>query len=187
MPCPHCCSAKTTERSDRTTHGYRRFRCRSCGRGFKYRAIDRDGNLVVVYLSETRDQEAAEALFRSAVTVTGTTPDKVTTDKHASYPPALEEVFCDDLECRTSKYLNNHLEQDHRAVKARYQPMRGFQTHTSAFRFCMAYDEVRDFLHPATQRKEHVSAGRRRAIHVQSSPPSAICSPSPDDDSAAKG
>jgi transposase-like protein len=34
MPCPHCCSAKTTERSDRTTHGYRRFRCRGCGRGF---------------------------------------------------------------------------------------------------------------------------------------------------------
>jgi transposase-like protein len=46
----------------------------------------RDGNLVDVYLSETRDQEAAEALFRSAVAVTGTTPDKVTTDKHASYP-----------------------------------------------------------------------------------------------------
>jgi putative transposase len=49
---------------------------------YLYRAIDRDGNLVDVYLSETRDQEAAEALFRSAVAVTGTTPDKVTTDKH---------------------------------------------------------------------------------------------------------
>jgi putative transposase len=72
---------------------------------YLYRAIDRDGNLVDVYLSETRDQEAA-------VAVTGTTPDKVTTDKHASYPPALEEVFCDDLEHRTSKYLNNHLEID---------------------------------------------------------------------------
>jgi len=79
---------------------------------YLYRAIDRDGNLVDVYLSETRDQEAAEALFRSAVAVTGTTPDKVTTDKHASYPPALDEVFCDDLEHRTSKYLNNHLEID---------------------------------------------------------------------------
>jgi putative transposase len=45
------------------------------------------------------------------VAVTGTTPDKVTTDKHASYPPARDEVFCDDLEHRTSKYLNNHLEQ----------------------------------------------------------------------------
>ncbi|WP_084165291.1 DDE-type integrase/transposase/recombinase [Skermanella stibiiresistens] len=78
-----------------------------------------------------------------------------------------DEVFCDDLEHRTSKYLNNHLEQDHRAVKGRYQPMRGFQTHTSAFRFCRAHDEVRDFLRPATRRKEHVPAARRRAIYVQ--------------------
>ena len=134
---------------------------------YLYRAIDRDGNLVDVYLSETRDQEAAEALFRSAVAVTGTTPDKVTTDKHASYPPALDKVFCDDLEHRTSKYLNNHLEQDHRGVKGRYQPMRGFQTHTSAARFCRAHDEVRDFFRPATRRKEHVPAARRRAIYVQ--------------------
>src|SRR3954454_17534409 len=37
MPCPHCCSTRTTERSDRTTHGYRRFRCRGCGRGFNER------------------------------------------------------------------------------------------------------------------------------------------------------
>ena len=40
---------------------------------YLYRAIDRDGNLVDVYLSETRDQEAAEALFRSAVAVTDET------------------------------------------------------------------------------------------------------------------
>jgi putative transposase len=135
---------------------------------YLYRAIDRDGNLVDVYLSETRDQEAAEALFRSAVAVTGTTPEKVTTDRHASYPPALDEVFCDDVEHRISRYLNNHLEQDHRGgVKGCYRPMRGFQTHPSAARFCQAHDEVRDFLRPAIRRREHVSAARRRAIHVQ--------------------
>ena len=117
--------------------------------------------------------------------VTGTTPDKVTTDKHASYPPALDEVFCDDLEHRTSKYLNNHLEQDHRAVKGRYQPMRGFQTHLSAARFCRAHDEVRDFFRPATRRKEHVPGDGRSMS--RGSPPSAICSPSPDDDTARQG
>ena len=37
MPCPHCCSARTTERSDRTAHGFRRFRCRDCGRRFNER------------------------------------------------------------------------------------------------------------------------------------------------------
>ena len=37
MDCPHCSSAATTERSDRTPLGYRRFRCRDCGRGFNER------------------------------------------------------------------------------------------------------------------------------------------------------
>jgi transposase-like protein len=37
MLCPHCCSARTTERPDWTVHGYRRFRCRGCGRGFNKR------------------------------------------------------------------------------------------------------------------------------------------------------
>ena len=42
------------------------------------RAINRDGNLVDVRLSDTRDLAAAEAFFRSAWTVTGVTPDRVT-------------------------------------------------------------------------------------------------------------
>jgi|SRR4051812_41689794 putative transposase len=129
--------------------------------------MDRDGNLVDVSLSKARDQETAEAFFCSAVTVAETTPDKVTTAQHASYPPALDEVFCDDLEHRTSRYSNNHLEQDRRGVKGRYRLMRGFQTHPITARFCRAHDEVRDFLQPATRRKEHVPAARRWVIHVQ--------------------
>jgi len=37
MDCPHCDSSATTERSDVTTRGYHRFRCRSCGRSFNER------------------------------------------------------------------------------------------------------------------------------------------------------
>jgi transposase-like protein len=103
---------------------------------YLYRAIDSDGHLVDVYLSESRSQAAAEAFFRSAVAATGTIPERVTTDKHASYPPALAEVFEDDVEHRTSKFQNNHLEQDHRGVKGRTCPMRGFKSSSSAARFC---------------------------------------------------
>jgi transposase len=52
-------------------------------------------------------------------------------------------------------------------ASGRYRPMRSFQAHTSAFRFCQAHDEVRDLLRPATRRKEPVPAARRQAIHVQ--------------------
>ena len=37
MNCPHCHSSSTTEREGRTVHGFRRFRCRECGRRFNER------------------------------------------------------------------------------------------------------------------------------------------------------
>jgi putative transposase len=49
---------------------------------YLYRAIDTSGALVDVRLSETRDMAAARAFFRSAKTVTGITPARVTTDGH---------------------------------------------------------------------------------------------------------
>jgi transposase-like protein len=42
---------------------------------------------------------------------------------------------------RTNTYLNNRLEQDHRGIKQRYFPMRGFGTFEAAARFCCAFDE----------------------------------------------
>jgi putative transposase len=46
---------------------------------YLYRAIDRDGQLVDVRLGATRDLAAAEACFRSAWTVAGVTPERITT------------------------------------------------------------------------------------------------------------
>jgi putative transposase len=37
MNCPHFHSPSTTEREGRTVHGFRRFRCRDCGRRFNER------------------------------------------------------------------------------------------------------------------------------------------------------
>jgi putative transposase len=37
MDCPHCHSSSTTEREGRTVHGFRRFRCRDCGRRYNER------------------------------------------------------------------------------------------------------------------------------------------------------
>ena len=73
---------------------------------YLYRAIDRDGNLVDVLLSETQDREAAEAFFRSARTVTGQVPDRVTTDSHGAYPGAIKAELGEDITHRTNRYLN---------------------------------------------------------------------------------
>jgi transposase-like protein len=92
---------------------------------YLYRAIDRDGAVVDVMLIEHRDLAAVTAFFRSAKTVTGVTPDRVTTDGHDAYPRAIRTEFWRQVRHRTSCYLNNRLEQDHRGIKGRCRPMLG--------------------------------------------------------------
>src|SRR5215217_3487635 len=134
---------------------------------YLYRAIDRTGNLVDVLFSEHRDMAAAQAFFRSAKAVTGVTPDRVTTDGHDSYPRAIRTELGKDVRHRTSAYLNNRLEQDHRGIKGRYRPMRGFKCPRSAARFCRAYDELRNFLRPHSRHNQYVPADCRRLLHLR--------------------
>src|SRR3954464_992106 len=88
---------------------------------YLYRAIDRSGALVDVMLSETRDMKAAKAFFSSAKAVTAITPARVTTDGHDSSPRAIRSELGKHVRHRTSRYLTNRLEQDHRGIKGRYR------------------------------------------------------------------
>jgi putative transposase len=83
---------------------------------------------VDVRLSATRDLTAAEAFFRSAWTVTGVTPDRITTDGHDAYLHAIRNVVGHQVAHRTNRFLNNHVEQDHRAIKRVTRPMLGFKS-----------------------------------------------------------
>jgi transposase-like protein len=78
-----CGSSAVSERSERTVQGYRRFRCRTCGKQF--------------------NERSAGLLNRT-------------------------------------HYPYNRIEQDHRGIKGRYQPMRGFKSNSSAARFCRSFD-----------------------------------------------
>ena len=134
---------------------------------YLYRAIDRSGALVDVLFSEQRDMAAAKAFFRSARAVTGVTPDRVTTDGHDSYPRAIRTELGKGVRHRTSRYLNNRLEQDHRGLKGRYRPMRGFKCPRSAARFCRGHDELRNVLRPRSRHDQHVPADRRRVLFLR--------------------
>jgi len=131
---------------------------------YVYRAIDSTGALVDVLFSERRDMRAARAFFRSAKAVTGGIPDRVTTDGHDSYPRAIRTELGRGVRHRTSRYLNNRLEQDHRGLKGRYRPMRGFKCPRSAARFCRGHDELRNFLRLHSHGNQHVPADRRRLL-----------------------
>jgi transposase-like protein len=131
---------------------------------YLYRAIDRDGNLVDSLLSQTRDLDAAKHFFQRAAQVVGHGPEQVTTDGHTAYPRAIREALGPQVEHRCNQYLNNRLEQDHRGIKQRYDPMCGFGSFGSAARFCTAHDELRDHFRLRATMGEVVSLakGRRR-------------------------
>jgi putative transposase len=129
---------------------------------YLYRAIDRDGNLVDSILSEHRDLDSAKRFFIQAKEAVGHKPTRVTTDGHAAYPRAIRRVLGRRVEHRTSRYLNNRLEQDHRGIKQRYHPMRGFVSFKSASRFCTAFDEQKDYFRYRTKPKEMVRLAEQR-------------------------
>src|SRR6202008_1027293 len=125
---------------------------------YLYRAIDRDGAPVDVTFSEHRDLAAAKPFFRSAKTVTGVIPDRVTTDGHDAYPRAIRTELGSRVRHRTNCYLNNRLERDHRGIKGRCRPMLGFKSVPSATRYCRGHDELQNFLRSRSRMCQHVSA-----------------------------
>jgi transposase-like protein len=86
----------------------------------------------------------------------------VTTDGHTAYPRAVREALGEDVQHRTSRYLNNRIEQDHRPIKQRYYPIRGFQTVGSAARFCAAHEEQRQYFRTRRTTGERVSLAEQR-------------------------
>jgi putative transposase len=131
---------------------------------YLYRAIDRDGNLVDSMLSEKRNMDAAKRFFQQALQTVGHAPERVTTDGHDSYPRAIRETLGRDVLHRSNTYLNHRLEQDHRGIKQRYYPMRGFGNFASAARFCRAFDEVRQFFRIRMTMKQHISLQQQREM-----------------------
>jgi transposase, IS6 family len=90
---------------------------------YLFRAVDKHGRLIAFVLSRRRDTGAAYRFLRKALgAVSDYPPSSITTDKPASYPKAIRRLQNDgllpqDVEHRTSKYLNNIIEADHGALK----------------------------------------------------------------------
>ncbi len=60
--------------------------------------------------------------------------------------------------------MNNRMEQDHRGIKQRYYPMRGFGSFDAAARFCTAHDELRDHFRARQHLNETVSLADQRRL-----------------------
>ena len=101
---------------------------------YLYRAVDKAGATVDFLLTAKRDRKAALRFLRKAIGQHGA-PEKITIDKSGTNAAAIESYNAEhetDIEMRQVKYLNNVVEQDHRAVKRVARPTLGFKSFRSA-------------------------------------------------------
>jgi transposase-like protein len=101
---------------------------------YLYRAVDKQGRTVDFLLRQDRGIAAARAFFRKAfASHPNRPPQRVPLDGHWPSHRALrllrrEHPVWRRVHVRTCRYLNNIVEQDHRAIKRRGAPMLGFKS-----------------------------------------------------------
>ena len=110
---------------------------------YLYRAIDSHGDTVEFWFSERRNLTAAKRFLRKALKRHGR-PERIVIDGSQTNREAI--LSCDTtdrlqdrsrrrlkpIRIRQSAYLNNRIEQDHRAIKRRVRPMLWFKAISSA-------------------------------------------------------
>jgi putative transposase len=101
---------------------------------YLYRAVDKTGQTIDFLLAEHPDTEAALRFLRQAIGRHGVS-ETITIDGSEVNEAAIKrynEAYGTHITIRQVKYLNNVIEQDHRAVKRVTRPMIGFKTFAAA-------------------------------------------------------
>ena len=99
-------------------------------------------------LSPKRDLTAAKLFLRLALSGSnGIGPRVINVDGHPAYARAITELkqsgeLGRHCRCRTSPYLNNIIEQDHRFIKKRITASLGFRSAEGAWRTIEGYEAM---------------------------------------------
>jgi putative transposase len=101
---------------------------------YLYRAVDKHGQTIDFLLTEHRDTVTALRFLQKAIRRNGR-PETITIDGSDANEAAIKrynEEHGTAIAIRRVKYLNNVVEQDHRAVKRVTRPMLGFKSFEAA-------------------------------------------------------
>ena len=128
-----------------------------------WRAVDRDGLVLDLFVQERRNQEAVERFLRRVLGGEETAPRVVVTDKLASFPPALKRVL-PRTEHRRHKGLNNRAENSHGPVRKRERALQRFKSPNHAQRFLEPFSAVCNHFRP---RRHLLSAAPYRQIRTE--------------------
>jgi transposase, IS6 family len=115
---------------------------------YLYRAVDSSGATLDFLLSAKQDAAAAKRfLARALGRRNHPVPRVINTDGHSAYPPAIaqlkaEVALAEVCRHRPVPYLNNVLEQDHRAIKRRVNASQHFRSFWAARRTLAGYEAI---------------------------------------------
>lgn len=124
---------------------------------YLYRAVDKAGDTIDFLMRAKRDTAAARRYLEKAIDQ-HSAPEIVTIDKSGANLVALQAINAEretPIKIRQKKYLNNIVEQDHRAIKRRTRPMMGFKDFRCA-RIVLGRTEVMHMI-----RKGQMNANRK--------------------------
>lgn len=85
---------------------------------YVYRALEKGGQIVDMYVSDQRAANDAAMFFRRAIEAAGVLPSTVTADRAAAHPPALAATL-PETEHETGKRVRQRIERDHQHRKGR--------------------------------------------------------------------
>ncbi|ACM28735.1 transposase [Rhizobium rhizogenes K84] len=107
---------------------------------YLYRAVDKYGDTIDFYLSQTRNAKAAKRFLGKALAGLNDweKPLTINTDKAPAYGVAIAELKVDgkcpaETVHRQVKYLNNVVEADHGKLKRLIKPTLGFKSMKTAY------------------------------------------------------
>jgi IS6 family transposase len=112
------------------------------------RAVDSSGDTIDLLLPPKRDANAAKRFFQEALeSPNHLRPRLVDVDRNPAYPRAIDQLkrirkLGRRCRCRPVRYLNNVVEQDHRAIKRRVRAMQGFRSFHCAWRTIQGIETV---------------------------------------------
>jgi transposase-like protein len=110
--------------------------------------VDSSGGTIDFLLSAKRDAAAAKRFLAKFLSGENhPAPRVINTDHHVGYPPAIAQLKAEGAleqgcQHRPVEYLNNVLEQDHRAIKRRVRASQHFRSFWGAWRTIAGYEAI---------------------------------------------
>ena len=133
-------------RSGKTWHVDEVFLRMNGRRVYLWRAVDEYGQVLDILVQERWDADAAERFFRRLLEHQADAPERIVTDKLASYAVAKQRIATlqavTHLHVRAAARLNNRAEQSHQPTRVRERRMQRLKSSAQAQRFLTAFSRV---------------------------------------------